>query len=115
MALEQEKCVACEGTQDRLPDETACEMLAQVPGWEMIDNAIQRTFSVANFVTAMDLANQITPLAEQENHHPDLHISWGKVRVELSTHKVGGLSKNDFILAAKINQLWNSKQEAASI
>jgi len=115
MALEQEKCVACEGVQGRLSNEQAQGMLGEIPGWEIVDNTIQRTFPLANFVAAMDFASQITPIAEQENHHPDLHISWGKVRVELSTHKVGGLSRNDFILAAKINQLWDSKQEAASI
>lgn len=115
MALEQERCAACEGVQGRLSDEDARTMMEEVPGWEIVDNTIQRTFRLSNFVTAMDFANKITPIAEQENHHPDLHVSWGKVRVELSTHKIGGLSRNDFILAAKINQLWDSRQEAASI
>lgn len=115
MALEQEECTACAGTGDRLSDENAEEMLKQTPGWEIQDNTIQRTFSFPSFTAAMDFANQITPIAEEQDHHPDLHVSWGKVRVELSTHKVGGLSRNDFILAAKINRLWDSKQEAASI
>ena len=115
MVLEQQKCVACEGVQDRLSDEKASELLQQIPAWEMVDNTIQRTFTVNDFVAAMRFANQIAAIAEQEDHHPDLHISYGKVRVELSTHTVGGLSRNDFILAAKINQLWDNKQEAAAI
>lgn len=115
MALDQEKCAACEGVEDRLSGDDVQKLLQEIPGWEPIDNTIQRTFSVSNFVEAMKLADKIAPIAEQENHHPDLHISWGKVRVELSTHKVGGLSKNDFILAAKINRLWDITHEAASI
>jgi 4a-hydroxytetrahydrobiopterin dehydratase len=77
----------------------------QTPGWEIGEKSIERTFRFKNFVAAMDFANKITAIAEEENHHPDLHISWGKVRVELSTHSVGGLSINDFIVAAKINKL----------
>ncbi len=115
MALEQEKCAACEGVEDRLPDDQTREMLSQIPGWEIVDSTIQRTFSVGDFAAAMRFANDIAPIAEEQNHHPDLHVSYGKVRVELSTHKVGGLTRNDFILAAKINQLWDTKQESASI
>ena len=115
MALEEQKCQSCEGTKSSLSKEEAENMLAQTPGWELVDNTIQRTFALSNFVEAMQFANRITPIAEQENHHPDLHISWGKVRVELSTHSVGGLSTNDFILAAKINRLWDKGQDTASI
>ena len=58
-----------------------------------------------NFLEAMAFANKITAVAEEEGHHPDLHISWGKVGIELSTHAIKGLSENDFILAAKIDTL----------
>lgn len=115
MALEQEKCEACKGIEDRLSQEQAQKMLDQVPGWEVIDNTIQREFQFPDFAKAMEFANKISQVAEEQNHHPDLHISWGKVGVELSTHKVGGLSRNDFILAAKINQLGENQQEATSI
>ncbi len=83
----------------------AAKLGEQTPGWEIADKSIERTFKFKNFVEAMDFANRITHIAEEENHHPDLHISWGKVRVELSTHSVGGLSVNDFAVAAKINKL----------
>ncbi len=105
MELAEKRCVSCEGGTEPLSPEEAHELGTQVPDWEIRDGRIERTFGFTNFVEAMDFANRITPLAEQENHHPDLHISWGKVRVELSTHKIGGLSENDFILAAKIDKL----------
>jgi 4a-hydroxytetrahydrobiopterin dehydratase len=105
MALADKKCVACEGGVKPLSEEESRKMLAETLGWEIVDNQITRTFKFANFVEAMDFANKITTIAEEENHHPDLHISWGKVKVDLSTHKVGGLTENDFILAAKINKL----------
>lgn len=113
MELSQQSCAACEGEMPELSHDEVRQMMSQVPGWELKDKSIERTFNVPDFVTAVGLANQITPVAEQENHHPDLHISYGKVRVELSTHKVGGLTKNDFLLAAKINQLWDKGEQQA--
>ena len=73
--------------------------------WMLVDQAhlLVREFRFKNFMQAMDFANKIATVAEEENHHPDLTIGWGSVAVELSTHAVGGLSENDFILAAKID------------
>jgi 4a-hydroxytetrahydrobiopterin dehydratase len=105
MALADQKCVACEGGAARLSPDEARTMGAETPDWQVSEHSIERTFKLPDFVTAMDFANKITNIAEAENHHPDLHISWGKVRVELSTHSVGGLSRNDFIVAAKIDRL----------
>ena len=105
MALAERKCTACEGGVEPLSDDQARKMLRETPGWEIVDNRIERTFKFANFVEAMGFANEITRIAEEENHHPDLHISWGKVKVDLSTHKIGGLSENDFTLAAKIDRI----------
>ena len=77
-----------------------------IEGWELIeDKKIVKTFKFANFRKAMEFTNRVGELAEAENHHPDIHLSWGKVKVELSTHAVKGLSENDFILAAKIDEL----------
>ena len=105
MNLEEQKCATIEkGTEPLKPDEAA-KLGEQTPGWEIAEKSIERTFKFKNFVEAMDFANKITAIAEGENHHPDLHVSWGKVRVELSTHSVGGLSINDFIVAAKISKL----------
>ena len=105
MALEDEKCVACKsGTQPLTKDESE-KLRQQIPDWKIVDDRIERAYSFPNFVEAMRFANRITKVAEEQNHHPDLHISWGKVTVELSTHKIGGLSQNDFIVAAKIDRL----------
>jgi len=82
-------------------------MLTHVQGWTLASDAkkISKQFKFKDFVAAMDFANKITLIAETEGHHPDLSISWGKVEVVLTTHAVKGLSQNDFILAAKIDQI----------
>ena len=79
----------------------------QVSGWQVsVDlKKISKEFKFRDFGGAMGFANKIAALAEEEGHHPDLQVSWGKVVVELSTHSIGGLSENDFILAAKIDTL----------
>ena len=83
------------------------KLLKEIAGWTLSEDGkrITRDFSFKNFVEAIQFANEITPIAEAEGHHPDLSIGWGRVQVALSTHTVGGLSENDFILAAKINEL----------
>ena len=83
------------------------KLLKEIAGWTLSEDGkrIMRDFSFKNFVEAIQFANEITPIAEAEGHHPDLSIGWGRVQVALSTHTVGGLSENDFILAAKINEL----------
>lgn len=87
-------------------DESA-KLVEQTPGWTIAPDglSLSREFTFKNFVEAMDFANKITPVAEAEGHHPDLSIGWGKVAVTLTTHAIGGLSENDFILAAKINDI----------
>ena len=79
--------------------------LAQLPGWELAAGRLRRTYSLPDFARALALVNAIGGLAEAEDHHPDIALSWGKVGVELWTHSVDGLSENDFILAAKIEAL----------
>jgi 4a-hydroxytetrahydrobiopterin dehydratase len=115
MTLEEQKCVSCEGLEAKLSDEEVNGLLAQTPGWERSGDMITREFKFSNFVDAMKFANRITKIAEEENHHPDLHISYGKARVDLSTHKVGGLSHNDFVVAAKISRLWDEDQHDQAI
>ena len=76
-------------------------------GWMLVDNAhlLVREFRFKDFAQAMAFANKVAAIAEEENHHPDMAISWGSVSVELTTHAIAGLSENDFILAAKIDQI----------
>ncbi len=107
MDLTQKKCVACEGGIPPLGKEGAEEYLPQVPAWKPSADytAISREFSFDDFKQAMIFINKVAALAEEEGHHPDIHIFYNRVKLELSTHALGGLSENDFILAAKIDKL----------
>lgn len=106
--LTQKVCVSCHGG-DVVPftEEELAPYLKEVPGWQVNDDhtAVSRTIKTKNFMASLDLANQIAPLAEAEGHHPDLTVSWGKLCISLTTHAIRGLSENDFILAAKIDEL----------
>lgn len=107
MDLVNQKCVPCEaGTKPMTQDETK-PYLEAVFDWKLEDEGkkIGKEFIFLDFKTALDFVNKIGAIAEEEGHHPDLKLSWGKVEVELSTHAIGGLSTNDFILAAKINKI----------
>jgi len=79
--------------------------LGDAPDWTLEGDAIVRTFTLGNFVEAVEFVNQVTELAEDANHHPDVDIRWNKVTLSLSTHSKGGLTKADFDLAAQIDQL----------
>lgn len=105
MDLVQKKCAPCEGSTEPLGRSEAELLLKQVPLWELSKDTkrISRKFAFKNFVDAVGLLNAITPLAEEEGHHPDVEVGWGRVVVSLTTHAIGGLSENDFILAAKID------------
>lgn len=85
----------------------AREYLAQTPGWSLNDEAdrISRSFRFESFPAAIDFVNRVAELAEREGHHPDLEIHYRDVKVVLYTHKIDGLHENDFIMAAKIDQL----------
>jgi 4a-hydroxytetrahydrobiopterin dehydratase len=89
----------------RLSDEEIEERLSSLDGWERDGEAIRRSFELDDFKGSVDFVNRLTPVAEEMNHHPDLEISWNKVTVILSTHSEGGLTRNDFELAASIDGL----------
>lgn len=106
--LKQKKCQPCEGVGKALTEDEAQKFLSQISGWQLASDAkgISREYVTKNFLAAVNFINKIAQVAEAENHHPDLHLTgYRKFRVDLSTHAVGGLSENDFILAAKINEL----------
>ena len=90
-----------------LTDSEITSHLNSISGWVLKENpkVLSKEFTFTDFAKAMAFANSIAALAEEAGHHPDLQVSWGKVVVELSTHDVGGLSENDFILAAKIDTI----------
>jgi len=104
--LAKKRCIPCEEGGDPLLCEQAEDLQRQLnPEWMLIDQChmLARSFTFKNFKEALDFANKVGAIAEEENHHPDLTVGWGHVGVELTTHAVGGLSENDFILAAKID------------
>jgi 4a-hydroxytetrahydrobiopterin dehydratase len=107
-ALADRKCVPCHGGTPRLDERAARELLAQLEtGWS-IDPAsghLERTFRHADFASALAFANAAGAVAEAAGHHPDLHVGWGRCRVEIWTHAISGLSEMDFVLAARIDRL----------
>lgn len=105
MQLAEKKCIPCEVGTEPLSQEEALEMAVAIPEWDIHDKHIERTFKFKDFMQAVEFANRVANIAETEGHHPDLYISWGKAKVELSTHSIHGLSENDFILAAKIDNI----------
>ncbi|QDT64020.1 4a-hydroxytetrahydrobiopterin dehydratase [Calycomorphotria hydatis] len=102
------RCKPCEGGVPKLEREEAVAQLAEVPEWELNDDAsmISRKWTFKNFVEGMDFLNKVAEIAEEDQHHPDLHLyGYRNVRIELMTHAIGGLSENDFIVAAKIDAI----------
>jgi 4a-hydroxytetrahydrobiopterin dehydratase len=107
MDLTQKKCVACEGNVPPLNKIEADILLKQIPDWTVSDDVkiLSRKFTFKNFAHALSFTDKIGAIAEGEGHHPDLELGWGYVGVTLTTHAINGLSENDFIVAAKINQI----------
>jgi len=105
MNLAEQKCVPYRTGGIPLSQKEAEELLRQIPEWSLREKAVEKEFRFKDFRHAMDFVNQVAKVAEEENHHPDILISYNRVRLSLSTHKIGGLSRNDFILAAKIDRL----------
>ncbi|MCB2220065.1 MAG: 4a-hydroxytetrahydrobiopterin dehydratase [Bacteroidetes bacterium] len=107
MELKEMHCKPCEGGEDPLDHKDIIRLQEELSqGWSVKDDqSIHKSFLFENFNRGMAFANQIALLAEKENHHPNLCIQYKKVDVSLSTHAIGGLSKNDFILAAKIDEI----------
>ncbi len=110
-------CVPCEGGTPPMDRSQAEALLAQVPGWKLIDGEplkLARSLKLKDFAQAMSFVNQIGEIAEAEGHHPDFCVSWNRVKLELVTHSIGGLSENDFIMAAKVNALKEAGRGEAS-
>lgn len=106
--LKSKKCVPCEGGVPAVSRQDAEGYLAGLAGWSLTEDgqAIEKKWTVKNFMAGMEFLNRVAELAENDQHHPDLHLTgYRQVRIQLSTHAIGGLSENDFILAAKINDL----------
>jgi len=107
MALSDKKCIPCEGGVMPLFRPRAEELIAEIPGWALATDgkSISREYRFPDFATALAFVVRVGSVAETEGHHPDVALSWGRVGITLSTHSIGGLSENDFILASKIGAL----------
>ena len=106
MSLTEQKCLPCEGIGRTLTTAEAQSKLQEVPGWSIVELAIEREFTFKDFVAALAFVNQVGEVAESEGHHPNITLhSWNKVKLSLYTHALGGLTANDFIVAAKVNML----------
>lgn len=107
MSLAQSKCTSCRSDAAPLNREEAAELGKEIPRWKLNAAAdrISREFKFKDFKGAMKFVNKVADLAEEEGHHPDFLIHYNKVELTLWTHKIGGLHRNDFILAAKIDSL----------
>ena len=104
--LADRRCVACSGGTLPLRGLEVLKMLSQTPEWVVIEeHHITRTFKFPDFPKALAFVNRVGALAEEQGHHPLIRFTWGKATIDLWTHKVGGLSESDFILAAKIDRL----------
>ncbi len=105
--LTEKICKPCEGGILPLSESEVKDYISQLgEGWEVVDGArINKQYAFADFKEAMEFVNRVAELAEREQHHPNIRIVYNKVGIELTTHVIHGLSENDFILAAKIDQL----------
>jgi len=113
--LADQKCVPCRGGTPPLIREQFAPLLAQLDGWQVEeDRKLIKSFRFKNFVEAVQFVNAVTPVAEAENHHPDLYVRWGEVRVYLWTHKINGLSEGDFVMAAKIDRVAATRGEGTA-
>jgi len=104
--LATEHCQACHAGTPRVEGAEADQLRAELgPGWRVDGDRLRRRLAFPDFATAMSRATAVALIAEAEGHHPDLTVGWGYLEIEITTHAIGGLSRNDFILAARIDTL----------
>jgi 4a-hydroxytetrahydrobiopterin dehydratase len=107
--LQESTCTACRADAPQVTDEEIAELKPQIPEWQIIERdgmrQLERVFRLKNFAQALEFTNKVGTLAESEGHHPALLTQWGSVTVTWWTHKIRGLHRNDFIMAAKTDRL----------
>ena len=106
MNLADKQCIPCRGGVPPLSGQRSRELLSELGDDWQLDAAghLIREYAFPDFVTALEFANRVGAIAEEQSHHPDLHVAWGKCRVEIWTHKIDGLTESDFFLAAKVSR-----------
>ena len=110
--LLDKKCIPCEGGVPSLDISEIHKYQKKVDGWDVIKNVhniylLEKNFKFKNFIESQNFINKVGQISESENHHPDILFGWGYAKINITTHAIEGLSENDFILAAKIDQLFN--------
>ena len=106
MSLARKECIPCKGGVPPLKGEELEQLKEQVDGWDVIDeHHITKTYKFPNFVKALAFVNKVVEIAEEQGHHPDIFLTWGKAGIKTWTHKIDGLTESDFILAAKIDEI----------
>jgi len=103
MSLLDKKCVPCEGGVPKLNLEEAEQLRQEIPTWQLKEEKLYKSFKFKTFMDSIGFVNRMAEVAEAENHHPNFGVDYNKVNVTIWTHAVGGLSENDFILAAKLD------------
>lgn len=110
MSLAGGKCIPCRKGAPALTDAEVNELLPQIPEWELIEGdgskRLQRVFKLKNYIEAVAFTNKIAMIAEKEDHHPLIVLEWGRVTIQWWTHVVKGLHQNDFVMAAKTDELF---------
>ena len=103
--LADRQCIPCKGGVAPLTDSEILPLLAQLDAWESVEaHHLEKTFRLKNFALALELVNRIGSIAEEQNHHPDIELAWGRVGVKIWTHKINGLTESDFVFAAKCDR-----------
>jgi 4a-hydroxytetrahydrobiopterin dehydratase len=103
--LAERRCVPCRGGVPPLGAAEIAPLLEQLAGWRVVDgHHLEKTYTVRDFAAALALVNRIGAIAEEQDHHPDIYLAWGRVGVKIWTHKIDGLTESDFILAAKCDR-----------
>lgn len=116
-SLTQMKCVACRKGEPTVTDAEVAELHPQVSDWEIVEvdgiKRLRRVFAADDFAQALEFTNEVGALAEEEGHHPALETEWGRTTVTWWTHKIRGLHRNDFIMAAKTDELSRERTQTA--
>ncbi|HYR90656.1 MAG TPA: 4a-hydroxytetrahydrobiopterin dehydratase [Terriglobia bacterium] len=106
MGLSDKTCVPCRGGVPPLTAEEIKPLAAQVDKWSVVDNHhVEKEFKFPDFKTALAFVDKVGAIAEEQGHHPDIFLAWGKAGIKIWTHKINGLTESDFILAAKIDKV----------
>jgi 4a-hydroxytetrahydrobiopterin dehydratase len=105
-ALAQKECVPCKGGHPPLKGYELEKLAGQLKGWQVVnEHHLEKEYKFKNFKDALAFTNKVGELAESVNHHPDIYLAWGMVKLTLWTHKIDGLTESDFVFAAKVDEL----------